>query len=55
MLGKLGECLGDVFCFGMAGEIDVEDVFPVFPFRRARLDLGEVDVEVVERFQGVNQ
>lgn len=32
MVAEVGECFGDVFVLAVAGEVDVEDVFPVLAF-----------------------
>lgn len=38
MVAEVCEGFGDVFVFAMAGEVDVEDVFPVFAFGGAGFD-----------------
>jgi hypothetical protein len=32
MLMELGECLGDLRVLAVAGEVDIEDIFPVLAF-----------------------
>lgn len=55
MIAEVGEGFGDVFVFAVAGEIDVEDVFPVLALRGAGFDLGEVDMEVLESLEGADE
>ena len=55
MGGEFLEGERDVFRLRVAGEIDVEDVFPILALGGAGFDLGEVDVEVVEGLEGVDE
>ncbi len=53
MLPSLFERGGDVGIFEMANEIGEEVVFEVALLARARVDVGEVDVEAADDAEGV--
>ena len=55
MLAEFPDRGGDFLVLMVTGQIDVEIVFPVLPLRRAGLDLGKVDAELVEGLQRFDQ